>query len=122
MHLSLIPMRKQFLVFVVAIVLSGLVPVVAMGAACHDLPCCDDTQPAVQRTSSDCCSPSTCIKQVELLKAGDSSFQASLKATAALPVLAPPGAMAAMRQRLATPSISPPSTAERLSTLSVLLI
>src|SRR5688572_26360601 len=114
-------MPRRFLLFAIALVVSGILPVMTNGASCNDLPCCDHSgRLVIQVSSSECCTPSNCARQLEAVKAGSSSFHQPSKALFAVALPAPLTSSAT--HQLVAISPSPPPTAERLSKLSILLI
>ena len=114
-------MSRRFVIALLAIAVSGLVPLAANHGSCHSMPCCQKTKTTISATAG-CCEPATCVKEQQALRAGAAASTHTLKFVQAEFVdciaLAPP------IFHLAAPlSESPPSrTAERLSILSVLLI
>ncbi|HEX7419335.1 MAG TPA: hypothetical protein VF505_05585, partial [Thermoanaerobaculia bacterium] len=54
---------------------SGLGPLMATGGSCADMPCCHHHGVAVTSTPTDCCSPATCVKEEQAIRAGASNAQ-----------------------------------------------
>jgi hypothetical protein len=112
-------MSRRFVVAVLVIAVSGLLPLAANHGSCHSMPCCHKTKSTISATAG-CCEPATCVKEQQVLRAGATTSTHAIKFIQAHIVdfigVAPPTATAPLSE-------SPPSrTAERLSVLSVLLI
>lgn len=110
-------MRRAFVVAIVTIAVSGVVPLIANFGSCEGMPCCHKSGTAIAATAG-CCGPATCIKEEQALRAGTATL--SVLAT---PILAVHNEIPAPI-RIADPlSVShPPPTSQRLSALSILLI
>lgn len=114
-------MLRRFAVAMLAIAVSGLLPLAAYHGSCHSMPCCHKTKTTISATAG-CCQPATCVKEEQALRAGGATSTHTLKLVQAhlvgFSAVAPPTFHAALPL-----SESPPSpTAQRLSVLSVLLI
>lgn len=103
-----------------ALVLTGLLPALA-AASCVDMPCCDRREVVVQQAGmNDCCTPVTCAKESKAIKNASPSHTPPQQFT----IVAE--AVCAITPQIihssAPIAASPPSTSERLSILSILLI
>lgn len=113
-------MWRRFVVSAVVIAVSGLLPLIAHGGSCAAMPCCHRTTTTVAATAS-CCAQPTCVREDEALRTAttrlaDSNFTAAILTFAASPTVASP------LHAQFSPVSPPPSTSQRLSVLSVLLI
>jgi len=120
---QIIQMLRKLTMVILAVAVSGLVPLMANGGSCAEMPCCHHDGTVVSTAASDCCSPATCIKEEQAVRTATSAAQRhQAPLLIAIIPLRPAIAMhdPVLQQRV---SWSPPaSTAERLSVLSVLLI
>lgn len=108
---------------VLVLAVSGLVPLLANGGSCAEMPCCHHHGVAVASAGAgDCCSPATCTKEEQAVRAATSFAQRHQAAivVATMAVLPAVAEDRSLPRRIAS---SPPiTTTERLSVLSILLI
>ena len=110
--------RKSVMVLIV-VALSGVLPVMASWGSCAEMPCCHH-RVAVDIAKSDCCAPVTCIKDAKPLPPTQLTSE---RTTVHVVLVAMPVEATTVEQHITPRHWSPPhSTAERLSTLSILLI
>jgi hypothetical protein len=114
-------MLRRITMLALVLAVSGLVPLIANWGSCDDMPCCRHHTVAIGvAQSSDCCTPATCAKEEKALRAGASTVQRTVIAAVLTSTAVQPVVIVQSAQPL--PALSPPSTSERLSSLSVLLI
>ena len=116
-------MSRKLTMVVLVIAVSGLVPLMATGGSCADMPCCQHHGTVVSNTSSDCCSPATCVKEEQAIRSATSAAQRHQ--TSVVIAVMPVAPAIVVHDRAAPQRMSwshPISTAERLSVLSILLI
>ena len=115
-------MLRRITMVALVVAVSGIVPLLANWGSCDDMPCCHHHGVVIGvAQSSDCCTPTNCAKEEKALRASTSVVQrtimaAVLTATPLQPV------MTARDLLPPLPALSPPSTSERLSSLSILII
>ena len=126
MLLSISPsMTRKVLALLVVLIATGLAPATAVLGFCAKMPCCFEEAekgPAFAVNMADCCSAISCYEAPphELAASGKAKvFTATALAT--LPVTAAMPPLAAARGTFDDTS-PPPTTSERLSTLSIFLI
>lgn len=117
-------MFRRLAMLALVLAVSGLVPLMATGGSCADMPCCHHHGTFVANAAAgDCCSPATCAKEEQAVRTATSTTQRHQAPVivATMPALSVRAAHdRGSPQRVAT---SPPiSTTERLSVLSILLI
>ena len=113
---------RRVVVMTLIIAFSGIVPLIASANACANMPCCHHRQ-AAMRSAPDCCLPATSARQEQVVGIASAKIQTDQTplAVTALP-LQP---VLAIGDRAIPPWTSaspPPSSSERLSILSILLI
>jgi len=116
-------MRKLILCGII-IAISGLVPLAVHAGSCQDMPCCHQ-RGVVLTSGGECCSPATCVNEEQALESRSHSGQRhGNQLVAILPHLDP--SPVASADAAVNPSKwlegSPPTTQQRLSFLSTLLI
>ena len=110
--------RKSVMVLI-AVALSGVLPVMANWGSCAEMPCCHH-RVSVDIAKSDCCAPVTCIKDAKPLPPTQLETH---RTTVHVALVVTPVEVTSAIQQFAPRDWSPPhSTAERLSVLSILLI
>lgn len=118
-------MTRKVLALVVVLIISSLAPATAVLGFCAKMPCCFGQAhdgPALAANTADCCNTISCYEapsQELTVSARAKAFPATTLAT--LPVtLATPQVLVA--RRTSGDTSPPPTTIERLSSLSVFLI
>ncbi|GAC1396572.1 MAG: hypothetical protein NVSMB68_13260 [Thermoanaerobaculia bacterium] len=117
-------MLRRIAVAVLIVVVTGLVPLMANGGSCADMPCCHQHGAVISTSTGDCCAPPTCVKEEQAIRASASIAQRHLLSAAVVAVL-PVSPELRLHSETARQhhSWSPPlTTTERLSVLSILLI
>ena len=126
MVLRSIPMMRKALALMVVLIFSGLAPATAVIGFCAKMPCCfGDAHDGVVLASSnaDCCTTISCYEA----PSHELTVSAKAKnATATAPAMSPVMVAFAMTPPIARRAFDdtspPPSTKQRLSSLSILLI
>jgi len=117
-------MTRKLLLCAIIIAISGLVPLIAHGGSCQDMPCCHHQGVSFSATG-DCCSPSNCARETQVLKSrsdhGPGSEQPPAAIVARLEV-APPASAVMPVVRSPWFEGPPPTTQQRLSVLATFLI
>lgn len=113
-------MARQILAFAIVLTVSGLVPLLANGGSCYELPCCRRSETAIGAANTDCCIPANCVRGFDGLTAAGSVYKEPLRAVRAVP---PPLSVRSgpILQKLGG-APTPPRVSDRLAKLSILLI
>ena len=122
---SLTSMTRKLLALAIVLTISGLAPATAVIGSCAKMPCCFGEAgqgPVVGPDMSDCCTTINCYEapSQELTVSATSKNLAATTA-AVVPVVAPTINIQLARRTFDDTS-PPPSTRQRLSSLSTLLI
>ena len=121
-------MPRKTLALAVALLISSLTPATAVIGFCAKMPCCEHEaravpQPVLTTERADCCTTINCYEAPphELAASGKAKvFTATTLATLRVTTAMPQASVA--RRCTFDDSSPPPTTSERLSTLSILLI
>ena len=123
---SSIPMTRKVLALAVVLIVSGLAPATAVIGFCAKMPCCFGEAhdgPALAANNADCCSTISCYEAP--------SHELTVSAKAKTTTAAGPAVLAVVAALPAAPNVGsysfddtspPPTTKQRLSSLSILLI
>ena len=114
-------MLRRLTMLALVLAVSGLVPLMATGGSCADMPCCHHRGTFVANAAAgDCCSPATCTKEEQAIRTATSvsqRYQAAV-VVAMMPMM--PVVIAHDRGSPGRVESSPPvSTTERLSILLI---
>lgn len=120
-----IPMTRKILALMVVLIIAGFAPATAVIGFCAKMPCCFGQThggPALAVNMADCCSTISCyeapphdVTMSAKAKVFTATTLASLPVTLAMPQVA-------VARRTFDDTSPPPTTSERLSSLSVFLI
>jgi hypothetical protein len=119
-------MMRKVLALAVVLTISSLASATAVIGFCAKMPCCfaeEHEGPSVARNDADCCTPVNCYEapsQNLTVSAKVKSITATVQAAVAV-IVAMPAARPVASYSFDDPS-PPPTTRQRLSSLSILLI
>lgn len=115
-------LRKSLLLGIV-LLLTGILPVLAHGGSCDQMPCCHPKGQVITQSNASCCSPATCVRETAGVKNSDVAKQHQEQFGVLSVVLIDCIAVThAASLTVIVPSGTPLRTSERLAILSTLLI